>query len=623
MVDNQQTTMYLETLITVGILAITAGFHFPSNWQRSTHLYDQRMGRYFGRKYPFSQKYYERYIRRLNETIPGNYTVIHHRPIPIFYIIQRNLDENFTIPDEFSAQYETPNDMGGGSNTNFPENDDDEEAEYTRRRRLIKELQLNTPIKNPRSENFEVISMNNFNFTSVGGYENIKEELNQCLDLLKNSSKYAKYNVRIPKGIIMEGPPGNGKTMLAKAFAGEAGANFIAVSGAEFADKYVGVGPARIRELFKLARENIPCIVFIDEIDAVGRKRSSSDSSASERDNTLNELLVQIDGFKTTPGVLIMGATNRIDLLDSALMRDGRIDKKIFVNMPDEKTRAAILGIHIQGKPHTKDVSLPDLVEQTGGFSGAQLENLLNEAMLRALREDREEFAQSDVEYVLQKMTMGWQPAEHALTDELVMQIAIHEMGHAVIGMLARHYANVSKVVINLSSPRTPGVTSFDVKTGTSLLPSRNALYEYLMVIMGGRVAELVFYGDMVSTGAAHDIEEIKQLAENWVLKYGMGSQIMYPVLSNECRKEVDEEVSELIHTAEWATMAVVHECYDFIAECAEQLVQHKVLKGAKLYELLFSDKYAELYDICEPYYRAPVQRNAYWDDEGAMEFYE
>jgi cell division protease FtsH len=586
----------------------------PTITRCSFSLYDnnQKYNRYFGRKYPFSQKYYDRYIHRLNETINGNYTAFQGRPIPIFYIIQRRLDEEaetkLNIPED-----EMPEDG----------NDTDEEAEYTRRRRLIRELQFATPPKNAKSENFEVVSMKDFNFTSVGGYDNIKEELYQCLDLLTNSTKYAKYNVRIPKGIIMEGPPGNGKTMLAKAFAGEAGANFIAASGAEFADKYVGVGPARMRELFKLARDNIPCIVFIDEIDAVGRKRSSGDSSASERDNTLNELLVQIDGFKTTPGILIMGATNRIDLLDSALLRDGRIDKKIFVNMPDEKTRAAILGIHIRGKPHTSDISLPDLVDQTSGFSGAQLENMLNEAMLRALRENREEFSQKDVEYVLQKMSMGWQPSEHALPEELVMQIAIHEMGHAVVGMLARHYANVSKVVINLSSPRTPGVTSFDVKTGLSLLPSRNALYEYLMVIMAGRMAELVFYDGMVTTGASHDIEEIKHLAENWVLKYGMGDQIMYPVLSEECRQIVDEEVSNLIHTAEWATMAVIHECHDFIAECAEQLMQHKVLKGAKLYELLFSDKYAELYDICAPYYKAPIQRNAYTDNEDVMEFYE
>ena len=608
--------MYTIILIAALLGCTTFGF-IPSithTVRSSFKLYDSntpRYSRYFGRKYPFSQKYYELYVRRINDTIhgTGNYT---NRGIPIFYIIQSQLNHELNMDNDLINGGFNQSMIPNQDNTNDNNDDDDEEPEKRRRRRFVPDVQLTTiQNKNPRSENFEVLTMTDFNFSNVGGYDNIKEELSQCLDLLTNSSKYAKYNVRIPKGIIMEGPPGNGKTMLAKAFAGEAGAKFIAVSGAEFADKYVGVGPSRMRELFKLARDNIPCIVFIDEIDAVGRKRSSVDASASERDNTLNELLIQIDGFKTVPGVLIMGATNRIDLLDNALLRDGRIDKKIYVNMPDEKTRAAILDIHIRGKPHTSDINIPDLVEQTSGFSGAQLENLLNEAMLRALRENREEFTQSDVEFVLQKMLMGWQPSDHALSDELVMQIAIHEMGHAVIGMIARHYANVSKVVINLSSPRTPGVTSFDTRADISLLPSRNALYEYLMIIMGGRVAELEFYGGMVSTGASHDIEEIKHLAENWVLKYGMGDQIMYPVLSEQSRGIVDEEVSYLIQSAEWATMAVIHECREFIEECAERLVEQRLLKGIQLYELLFSDKYSELYDSCADYYQAPMQHKS------------
>lgn len=595
--------VFTSCCLAVLLASCVSGFRIqpPSPPRLSYKLFDgERYNRYFGRKYPFSQKYYELYVQRLNGT--GNST---NRGIPIFYIIQSQLNQ----VDINGVNGVNSNNGFGGGDPNLPpapDNDEEDENARPRRRRYVPDFQFQQ--KNPRSENFEVQTMTDFNFSSVGGYDNIKEELSQCLDLLTNSTKYAKYNVRIPKGIIMEGPPGNGKTMLAKAFAGEAGAKFIAVSGAEFADKYVGVGPSRMRELFKLARDNTPCIIFIDEIDAVGRKRSSSDSSASERDNTLNELLIQIDGFKTVPGVLIMGATNRIDLLDSALLRDGRIDKKVYVNMPDEKTRAAILGIHIRGKPHTPDINIPDLVDQTSGFSGAQLENLLNEAMLRALRENREEFTQNDVEFVLQKMLMGWQPSDHALSEELIMQIAIHEMGHATLGLIARHYANVSKVIINLSSPRTPGVTSFDTRADISLLPSRTALYEYLMIIMGGRVAELEFYGGMVSTGASHDIEEIKRLAENWVLKYGMGDHIMYSTLSDHSRHVVDEEVSHLIQSAEWATMAVIHECRDFIEDCAEQLVEQRLLKGAQLYELLFSDKYVSLYDICAPYYVAPPQ---------------
>jgi cell division protease FtsH len=289
--------------------------------------------------------------------------------------------------------------------------------------------------------------------------------------------------------------------------------------------------------------------------------------------------------------------------------------------MPDEKTRTAILTIHLKGKPYTDTVKLEDLVDQTAGFSGAQIENLLNEAMLRALRSEREQFTQADIEYVLQKMSMGWQPSEHVLSDELVMQIAIHEMGHAVVGMLARHYANVSKVVINLSSPRTPGITSFDVKSDMSLLPSRNSLYEYLMITMGGHIAELTFYGGMVTTGASHDIDQIKKLAEDWVLKYGMGDHIIYPVMSEDYRRLVDDEMSFLIQNAEWATMAVIDECQDFISECAEQLVEHKVLKGDKLYDTLFSNKYRHLYEACENYYKAPMQRSVFMRKEDSEYF--
>jgi cell division protease FtsH len=420
----------------------------------------------------------------------------------------------------------------------------------------------------------------------------------QCSDLLTQYQKYAKYNVRTPKGLILEGPPGNGKTLLAKGFSGELNVGFIPVSGSQFQEKYVGVGAARVRELFELAKENVPCIIFFDEIDALGRKRSSDGELAStERDSTLNELLVAMDGFKNISGVFVIGATNRADLLDPALLRPGRIDKRIFIGNPDEKTRKAILNIHLKGKPHDKTVILDNLIEITNGLSAAQIENLVNEAMLNALKTNRTKFALTDIDTVVNRMMVGWQPNEHQFTSDIIDHIAIHEMGHAVVGFLSKHHSKMSKVVINLSSPKSPGYTVFE--SSSSNIYVREALFEHLMILLSGRIAEEVFYNVSVTTGALNDFEEALKLAEKMVLYYGMGSNVIYPSNSEKYKELIDNDVIELINNAYSCAQMIITTCKDLIYETSEILKKDKLLHADAL-NTIMNEKYSHLISTFE-----------------------
>jgi cell division protease FtsH len=533
---------------------------------------------FINKKYPLSKDYYEGKIKRLNSQ---------NKTIQDYNILNLEDDNNIENNDvEPKLKYNTVIYNLKPLNLQI-ENEDDDDYDFS---------VFKSKSKKTKSKNFEVIKKFNTAFKDVGGYTNVKQELLQCVDILKNYKKYSKYNIRIPKGLILEGPPGTGKTLLSKALAGEANCSFIAVSGSDFQEKYVGVGSSRIKELFDLASNNIPCIIFIDEIDALGRKRSSDgESSSNERDSTLNSLLVELDGFKNSSGIFVIAATNRIDLLDTALIRPGRIDKKIYIGLPDNATRESIINIHIKGKPHDNTIILKDLVEITEGNSGAQIENLLNEAMLNALRFNRQQFGYVDFDIVLNKMIAGWQPNEHQFTDNIIDRIAIHEMGHAIVGIFSKHHSKVTKVVINLSSPKSPGYTVFEGSTSNIYI--RESLFEHLMILLAGRIAEEVFYDVSVTTGANNDFEEALKLAEKMIVYYGMGKNLIYPTLSEKYKEVIDNEVVKLIHEAYEYSQFIIVNCKELIKETSDILKRDKLLKADKISELI-EIKYPHLLDL-------------------------
>ena len=563
----------------------------------SSHISNHAL---FLNKYPLSHRYYEKSIERLNQRngslqdsnshflsslFPGNRNETH--PPQLKIIIGRN---SLTPFEEFFQNHFQPLEDENDS----PDDDLTKHLFDNRGGRNGRDDGGWGNAKTKKSKNFQLVSNTNITFNDVGGYDSVKKELLQCVDLLINHTKYTKYNVRTPKGLIFEGPPGNGKTLLAKAFAGESGVSFITVSGSEFQEKYVGVGASRIRELFQFAKDNTPCIIFIDEIDALGRSRSSDgETSSSERDNTLNELLVALDGFKNMSGVFVIGATNRADLLDSALIRPGRIDKRIFIGLPDEKTRRAILQIHIQGKPFDSSIILDNLVDITKGYSAAQIENILNEAMLNALRYNKHEMSMTDIDLVLQKMMAGWQPVDHDFTPELIHQIAVHELGHAVVGLYSTHHSRMSKIVINLSSPNSPAYTIFE--TADSTIFTREALFEHLAILLAGRLAEELCFGLSITTGAINDFEEAFKLAEKMIIHYGMGKyKLIYPSLSDKYKEMIDNEVSELINDAIIYATSILNNKKELVLEGARLLMENKVVHEDALLKIIQS-KYSHL----------------------------
>jgi cell division protease FtsH len=364
-------------------------------------------------------------------------------------------------------------------------------------------------------------------FADVAGCEEAKEDVEELVDFLKDPQKFQKLGGKIPRGILMVGPPGTGKTLIAKAIAGEAGVKFFSISGSDFVEMFVGVGASRVRDMFAQAKEHSPCIIFIDEIDAVGRQRGGPGVGGGndEREQTLNQLLVEMDGFNGNEGVIVIAATNRADVLDKALLRPGRFDRQVNVGLPDVRGREQILNVHIKKVPAAEDVKLYDLARGTPGFSGADLANIVNEAALLAARSSKKEVSMNDLEKAKDKILMGAEKRTMVMTEEDKLLTAYHEAGHCIVGELSPEHDPVYKVSI-MPRGRALGITMF-LPEQDQYSASRRKLESQIASLFGGRIAELMIYGgDRVTTGASNDIERATELARNMVTRWGFSEKL-------------------------------------------------------------------------------------------------
>jgi cell division protease FtsH len=424
-----------------------------------------------------------------------------------------------------------------------------------------------------------------FNFTRIGGYYDLKEELRQIMDFIWHPSNYTQYGVRIPRGILLEGPTGNGKTLIAKCLAGEARMNFISTSGSEFNEKYVGVGSARIRELFHFAQKQKPCLIFIDEIDALGRKRTNDGEAAgAERDQTLNQLLCMMDGFSSTSEVVVIGATNRIDILDRALLRPGRIDKIIHVPNPDADTRREIIDIHLEKKP--VNVSVDYLVKLTHGFNGAQIENLLNEATLYGIRHDHLPITSQILDMMKEKILIGVTTSRQRKNMSLEAQrrIALHEIGHLVMALVAEDHEKPWKISIDsTNSQNSFGYTIFESDDVDEGLYTRQHFIDKIKVLLGGRVAEEVFYGHSISSGALSDLEKAFSMAKKMVMEYGMGNDVIYPYFSETYKKRIDEQIHSIILRAYKDTLSFLEKHKEYLEKFSQELLERRTMSAEEI----------------------------------------
>ncbi len=444
-------------------------------------------------------------------------------------------------------------------------------------------------------------------FDDVAGADEEKEELKEIVEFLKKPEKFRNLGARIPKGVLLVGPPGTGKTLLAKAVAGEAGVPFFSISGSDFVEMFVGVGASRVRDLFEQAKKNSPCIIFIDEIDAVGRQRGAGlGGGHDEREQTLNQLLVEMDGFGVNEGVIIIAATNRPDILDRALLRPGRFDRQILVDAPDVKGREAVLNVHAKGKPLADDVKLDILAKTTVGFTGADLENLMNEAALRAARAGAEKITMFDLEESIMKVIAGPEKKTRVVTEKERKLTAFHEAGHAVVSKMLPTQDRVHQVSI-IPRGRAGGYTLSLPREDASFM-SKTEMIEEIISLLGGRVAEKLVLND-ISTGASNDIERATNIAKNMIVKYGMSDKLGSRVFggsndevfigrdyghtkdySEAVAAQIDDEIKKIIDECYLRCESILKEQNDKLHKVAELLLEKEKIDGEE-FEALFNEK--------------------------------
>jgi ATP-dependent metallopeptidase hflB len=451
----------------------------------------------------------------------------------------------------------------------------------------------------------KIVKSTNVNFTKVAGLEEEKEELAEVVDFLRDPGKYTKLGARIPKGIILVGPPGTGKTLLAKAVAGEAGVPFFTISGSDFVEMFVGVGASRVRDLFEDAKKNAPCIVFIDEIDAVGRRRGSGlGGSHDEREQTLNQLLVEMDGFAGNQGIIVMAATNRVDILDPALLRPGRFDRKVAVGRPDVAAREAILKIHAASKPLGDDVDLHSVARQTSGFTGADLENLMNEAAILSAREGKRFISADDINKAFIKVGIGTEKKSRIVSEKEKSITAYHEAGHAILFRELDGVGPVHTISIIPTGVSAAGYT-MPLPGEDQMFNTKSKMLNNIMVSLGGRIAEEIIFGD-ITTGASSDIKQATSVARAMVMEFGMneraglvnygneGDEIFIgrdfgqtKSYSEETANMIDEEVRKIINDCHTKAKEIIIKRKYVLDACATLLIEKEKI-GFEEFEALF-----------------------------------